>query len=75
MLYGLSTNAAGLAAYLDVMGDDPCGYLGDGTANACKRLARLLHRISRVADVADGKLFRVRSALSRPFIRWQERAA
>lgn len=60
MLHRLTINAAGLAAYLDVMGDDPCDYLDSGTANACKRIARLLHRTSNAADVLGIKLSAVR---------------
>jgi len=67
MLHRLTINAAGLAAYVEVMASDPCGYLGDGTANACMRLASTLHRISHLADVANTWLSRVRRALVAPF--------
>lgn len=60
MLRRLTTDASGLAAYLDEMANDPCGYLDGGTARNCGRLARLLHRVSNAADVLDLKMSAIR---------------
>lgn len=64
MLHRLTTNAAGLAAYFDIMADDPGDYLGEGTANGCRRIAWLLHRTAHAADVLSLKLYAARRALS-----------